>query len=322
MTATSNKQLFTKSYPTNGEIASLLRETADLLEAQGAIPFRTRAYRNAADTVERSAAPLWHTVEAEGAEGLIRFPTIGRSIAGAITAVIRTGKFPLLDRLRGEDASERQFATVAGIGSKLAHRIHERLGIETLRELEAAANDGQLAQVPGMGKKRLRAVRESLAGRFRRSPPIKTHTTTPPLVELEIPIEELLDVDREYRESAKKHQLPRIAPRRFNPTREAWLAVLHTERGTHHYTAMFSNTARAHELGAIHDWVVIFRDDVGNHGQWTVITASYGKLRGKRIVRGRESECEAFYADDGRTGTLNQHDFYKQPPRQVLGAQR
>jgi putative hydrolase len=253
-----------------------------------------RAYRNAAHTLDTLQAPLWHTAEAEGTAGLERFPTIGRSIAGSLAHMIRTGKFPLLERLRGEDAAERLFATVADVGPKLAQRIHEHLGIETLWELEAAAQDGRLAQVPGMGKKRLRAVRESLAGRFHR--PVQTKSKVTAKTDSDAPLSELLDVDREYRESAKHGRLPRIAPRRFNPTHEAWLPVLHTERESRHYTAMFSNTVRAHELDATHDWVVIYRDDDGNHGQWTVITSSFGELRGKRIVRGRETECASHYA--------------------------
>lgn len=107
---------------------------------------------------------------------------------------------------------------------------------------------------------------------------------------------ELLDVDREYRSKARRRKLPRIAPRRFNPTLEAWLPVLHTQRGERHYTALFSNTARAHELGMTHDWVVVYRDDHGGDGQWTVVTARFGSLRGKRIVRGREDECQALEA--------------------------
>ena len=104
---------------------------------------------------------------------------------------------------------------------------------------------------------------------------------------------ELLDVDREYRERARKKSLPLITPRRFNPTHEAWLPVLHTERGERHYTALFSNTARAHELGTLRDWVVIYRDDKRGDGQWTVVTSRFGPLAGQRIVRGRERECAA-----------------------------
>lgn len=300
MAITKREHVATKTYPTNAELAVRLRTVADLLEAQGASMFRVRAYRNAAATIETLVAPLWRTLEAEGIPGLVRFPTIGRSIAAALAHMIRTGKFSLLERLQGEDAAERLFTTVADIGPKLAARIHEQLGIETLGELQAAANDGRLAQVPGFGKKRLRAVRESLAGRFRGAPVTKQKALE--VAEPTVSIAELLDVDHEYRELAKTQQLPRIAPRRFNPTQQAWLPVLHTERESRHFTALFSNTARAHELGAIRDWVVIYRDDDSDHGQWTVITSNFGKLRGRRIVRGREPECVAYY---DRLATVN-----------------
>ena len=66
-------------------------------------------------------------------------------------------------------------------------------------------------------------------------------------------------------------------------------------RGQRHYTALFSNTARAHELGKTRDWVVIFYDGDGTERQCTVITSTFGALRGHRIIRGREAECENFY---------------------------
>jgi putative hydrolase len=78
----------------------------------------------------------------------------------------------------------------------------------------------------------------------------------------------------------------------------AWLPILHTERDGRHYTALYSNTARAHELNTTKDWVVIFRDDAHSHGRWTIITSQFGKLKGCRIVRGREIECEAFYSSN------------------------
>ncbi|MGH7682533.1 MAG: hypothetical protein ACRENN_11185, partial [Candidatus Eiseniibacteriota bacterium] len=69
-------------------------------------------------------------------------------------------------------------------------------------------------------------------------------------------VSDVLDVDREYRERAAKGELKRIAPRRMNPANEAWLPVLRTERAGRHYTALYSNTPRAHELKKTHDWVV------------------------------------------------------------------
>ena len=88
----------------------------------------------------------------------------------------------------------------------------------------------------------------------------------------------------------------RIAPRRFNPEGEAWLPILHSTREERHYTALFSNTARAHELGKTGDWVVLYVDEGDGERQCTVITSARGPLRGKRIVRGREEECARHYA--------------------------
>ena len=105
----------------------------------------------------------------------------------------------------------------------------------------------------------------------------------------------LLDVDREYREQAARGKLRKIAPRRFNPTGEAWLPVMHVERDGWEITALFSNTQRAHALGRTHDWVVLYWDRDGEHDQCTVVTARGGPLAGLRVVRGREPECRRWY---------------------------
>jgi putative hydrolase len=69
--------------------------------------------------------------------------------------------------------------------------------------------------------------------------------------------------------------------------------VLHTERPGWHITALYSNTARAHELGRVHDWVVLYAEDEAHHErQYTVVTATRGVLVGQRVVRGREAECQ------------------------------
>lgn len=109
-------------------------------------------------------------------------------------------------------------------------------------------------------------------------------------------VEVLLDVDREYREKARAGLLPRIAPRRMNPEGKSWLPVLHTRFGPWHFTALFSNTIRAHELHRVYDWVVIFYSDPDDgDGQATVVTERRGALTGKRVVRGREPECARYY---------------------------
>jgi hypothetical protein len=173
--------------------------------------------------------------------------------------------------------------------------LHDDLGLETLEQLETAAHDGRLENVAGVGAKRLAGIRDTLAhrlGRVRKQPPAVTPLEAPPIAEL-------LDVDDEYRAAAAADTLKKIAPRRFNPTNEAWLPVLHTTRGRRHYTALFSNTARAHELNKTHDWVVLYYDGPGGEQQNTVITSEFGRLTGRRIVRGREPECEEFYRGRG-----------------------
>lgn len=272
-----------------------LEEVAKLLEAQGANLFRVRAYRSATQPLRSLGCQAHELLDKEGVEGLTRLPGIGESLGRSIERLARTGRLGLLLRLRGHAGPEQLFVTLPGIGFVMASRIHEQLGIESLQELETAANDGRLSQVTGMGAKRIRGIHEALAGRFRRSsiPAPPRQTSEQP------PVSELLATDEEYREKAKAGSLHRIAPQRFNPTGEAWLPVLHTMRGTHHYTALYSNTARAHELGTTHDWVVIYQDDDGGNGQWTVITAQYGPLRGRRIVRGREAECAEYYTQWG-----------------------
>lgn len=291
----------------NHDIARHLVEIADLLESQRANLFRVQAYRDAACTVEETPVSIQEVFEQEGLPGLISLPGIGESIAVVIEQRVCRGHSLLLDRLRGEAAVERTFATVPGIGPELAARIHEQLGIDTLEELEVAAHNGTLQNVKGMGRRRVLAVQESLAGRFRHRPhDAESLFHLEPAAEDDagvVSIGELLSIDDEYRQRAAEGSLTRIAPRRFNPNHERWLPILHTERRGEHFTALFSNTARAHQLGRTRDWVVIHRDEHGE-GQWTVVTQHRGTLNGKRVVRGREIECARFYAAT-KTGTTS-----------------
>lgn len=270
----------------NRRIADRLLEAADLLAAQGANPFRVGAYRRAANSVTALDEDLDALVERRGIEGLIEQPAIGRALGAAIAEMVHTGRWRQLERLRGEADPEALFRSVPGIRPELARRLHQHLDVDTLEELELAAHDGRLEAVPGIGPRRAAMLRGALAGLLARTRPWHSRPHVEPGVEV------LLDVDREYREQAGRGSLPKIAPRRFNPGGEAWLPVLHTQRGPWHCTALFSNTARAHELGRIGDWVVIyFHDDTQPEGQHTVVTETRGPLVGERVVRGREAEC-------------------------------
>jgi len=273
-------------------IAQALREMAVLLEAQGDNPFRLAAYRNAAGSVARLTQPLREIYERDGEAGLDALPGIGTRIAAAIAELLTTGRWQQLERLRGQADADALFRTIPGVGAELAHRLHDELGVDTLEALEAAAWDGRLEQLPRLGSRRAAAIRSALTELLDRRRALRPHRpdqgTTP-----EPPVEMLLAVDREYRERAAAGTLPRIAPKRFNPSGEAWLPVLHTERPGWHITALYSNTARAHELGHVHDWVVLYAEDDAHHErQYTVVTAARGVLVGQRVVRGREAECQ------------------------------
>lgn len=282
----------------NFRVARRLEEVAQLLEAQGANRYRVQAYRRAADTLRQQAQPVEALLRREGEAGLRRLPGIGERLARSISTLILTGRLPMLDRLRGASDANTLLASVPGIGKRLATRLRRDLNIQTLEELEAAAHDGRLKDIAGIGPKKLSGIIDSLTARLnyvRR--PRAAAAASPPSVA------ELLDVDREYREKASAGALPTIAPRRFNPQREAWLPILHTTRGARHYTALFSNSARAHQLQTTKDWVVLYYDGPRGEDQCTVITSRHEPLFAKRIVRGRESECSDYYCHT--TATLS-----------------
>ena len=273
----------------NREIADVLERVADLLEAQDANRHRVAAYRNAAQTVRAQAVPLVDLYATGGLAALDALPAIGPTIASHVAELAHRGGLTLLDRLAGEVSPERLFATVAGLGPELAARIHRELSIETLEELEAAAHDGRLDRLAGFGPRRVRSVRDQLAAILLRS---TRHRVRPGAAPAARPgVATLLAIDAQYRDLAARGRLRRIAPRRFNPEGKAWLPILHAERDGWQVTALFSNTARAHELGRTGDWVVLFYERNGDSGQCTVVTETRGPLAGRRVVRGRESEC-------------------------------
>jgi hypothetical protein len=288
------------SAPRNDEVADVLERVADLLEAQDENPYRVRAWRSGARSVRASEREVAGVLAEAGLDGLDRLPSIGKSLAAAIAELVHTGRLRLLDRLEGEISPEDLFTTVPGIGEELAQRIHAELHVDTLEELELAAHDGRLARVPGFGERRVRAVRDTLAGMLGRSTRRRARRIRRDELAAALParpsVAALLAVDVEYRSKAEAEELRTIAPRRFNPEGRAWLPVLHTEREGWQLTALYSNTARAHALGTTRDWVILYFERDGDEDQCTVVTERHGPLTGRRVVRGREAECRALVA--------------------------
>lgn len=273
----------------NIRISARLRQMSELLAHQGENGFRSDAYRRAAPVIEGLNRSVDEILSEEGVAGLIALPAVGRGIASAIAEMVATGRWAQLDRLTGQLDAETLLMTLPGVGAETARRFHDELHVSSLEELEEAANDGRLDGLEGFGERRVAAVRAALQERLRS---LRGHVRRGRLP----PVSILLEVDALYRRKAGRNELKLIAPRRFNPKGLAWLPVMHQHVKGWHVTALFSNTARAHQLNKTRDWVILHvMHEASPDWQCTVVTETRGPLRGKRVVRGRETECEAHY---------------------------
>ncbi|MFY0312062.1 DNA-binding protein [Leisingera sp. D0M16] len=276
----------------NRRIADQLRLYSGLLESQGGDGFRVRAYRNAAAAIGELRQPLRTLYLEGGTAALTGLPAIGRGIAAAIAEILTTGQWQQLDRLQGETGPEKLFQTVPGIGPALAGRFTEQFDAQTLEDLEIALRDPRM-KVSGLGPRRRSAILAALSGRLEAIRRIRTPRRNGHIP----PVQLLLVADAIYRKRAAAGKLRKIAPRRLNPEGEAWLPVLHLTRGGWHLTLLFSNSARAHALGRTADWVLLFcHYEDEPEMQFTVVTQRQGSLEGRRVVRGRESECARYWA--------------------------
>ena len=221
---------------------------------------------------------------------MLDIPAVGEGIARSIYEYVAMGRMSRLESLRqGHDPVEL-FEQIPGIGPILAHRIVESLHIDTLEALELAAHYGRLETVAGFTVNKVKMVQAWLAQVFGQKRAKRQGLVNEP------PVNILLQIDRLYREKANAGELPQIAPKRFNPKGKVWLPVMHSSKGEWHFTALYSNTARAHQLRTTQDWVIIYFYDKDHHeGQHTVVTETRGVLFGCRVVRGREQECRDFY---------------------------
>ena len=277
----------------NHEVATKLREIAQLLRAQQANPFRVNAYLHAADTLDNLGRNVAELMQAKGIKGLVELPGIGEGIARSIYEYVATGRMSRLENLKGTADPVELFRSIPTVGRAMADRIHDQLHVDSLEALEIAVRDGQLRKVEGLGSRRLEAIEAWLQKHLDEQ---RRQFRPAALASDVMSVELILRVDNEYRQKASADKLPRITPKRFNPEKKAWLPILHTTHDHWHFTALYSNTARAHQLGRTADWVVIyFYDDHHREGQHTVVTETHGSLQGRRVVRGRETECLQHY---------------------------
>ncbi len=135
---------------TNSDIADILERIAELLELEGANPFRIRAYRNAARTV----TGLPHSIASMLAEGadLSELPGIGKDLAAKITEISETGHLKFLEEIEGRTPPGlAKLLGVPGLGPKRVQALYTALGIDDLDKLAKAAQAGKLRKLPGFG---------------------------------------------------------------------------------------------------------------------------------------------------------------------------
>ena len=266
----------------NGRIADSLRLAARMLAVQGAHAARGAAYCRAADAIMALDSDLMDATDADGHATLVAMPCIGHSLAGPVVELLATGRWGFLERLRGASDPEALFCAVTGIGPSLAHKLQETLHLESLEALEAAARDGRLQRMAGFGPRRAAMILAALAAMPTSMRPPNPNPADEPEITL------LLDVDAEYREQAADGELFTIPPRHFDRDVATWLPVLHTKRGPWHLTALWSNTPRAYRHGHCDDRVAVYFHCVDRpEGRRTIVGAA------RRVVRGREAECES-----------------------------
>lgn len=134
----------------NADIAAQFYRMADLLEIEGANPFRVRAYRRAAATVEDLPTSVVAMLEA-GVD-LDDLPGIGPDLAGKIKEICATGHSAALEQVEARTpASLAELTAMPGLGPKRVQLLHQRLGIETIEDLAKAAKAGKLRELPRFG---------------------------------------------------------------------------------------------------------------------------------------------------------------------------
>ncbi len=146
----------------NAAIAAMFEEYADLLELQGANAFRVRAYRNAARTIESSSQSIADLVNAP-THDLTQLAGIGKDLAEKIETIVRTQTLPALEELRAEFPPDvLQMLRIPGLGPKKVAALIDQLQVQSLADLQAAAEAHRIATLKGFGAKTELSILEGL----------------------------------------------------------------------------------------------------------------------------------------------------------------
>ncbi|MCA7921969.1 DNA polymerase/3'-5' exonuclease PolX [Burkholderia cenocepacia] len=153
----------------NAECAAVFAEIADMLEIQGANPFRVRAYRNAARTIADYGRDI-PTMIANG-DDLGKIPSIGADLASKLREITATGTCELQQTLRHAlPGAIVELLDVPGLGAKRVKALHDALHVDSLEQLRAEAKNGHVRELPGFGAKTEAHLLEAIDDRLQREP--------------------------------------------------------------------------------------------------------------------------------------------------------
>jgi DNA polymerase (family 10) len=133
------------------QVAEVLVNIGTLLELKGENPFKTRAYQNAARTIEALSEPL-DKVVAEARLGELK--GIGEALQQKITELVTTGRLQYYEDLKAATPPGLvAMLEIPGLGPKKIKALHDELGIESVEQLERACKEGKIAGLKGFGEK-------------------------------------------------------------------------------------------------------------------------------------------------------------------------
>lgn len=134
----------------NQLVADILYQIADLLDLKGEIFFKTRAYRQAAQTIE----VLDEDIGIVSRENRLReIPGVGEALAKKIKEIVETGHLEYFERLKKEiPEGLLAMLNISGMGPRKVSALYQNLGIKTIEELRQACLDGKLRDLEGFGE--------------------------------------------------------------------------------------------------------------------------------------------------------------------------
>ncbi len=143
------------------EVAAVMTEIGTLLELKGENPFKTRAYQNAARTLEGLTEPLARLVSEKR---LGELKGIGEALQEKITTLVTTGRLPYHEELKASlPPGLLGLLDLQGVGPKKVKKMYDELGVDSLESLEVACKDGRVATLDGFGEKSQSKILEAIA---------------------------------------------------------------------------------------------------------------------------------------------------------------